>query len=97
MPPVKALISEPTAPLGTPASSATVSVSEVSASTGASLTAAPVKALLPVTGDATPSLTLVAIVKAALKFVVGVKLSAASSTLTSAIAPLAVHTPVPAL
>ena len=39
MPPVKALIKEPTAPLGAPASSATVRLNAVSASTGASLAA----------------------------------------------------------
>ena len=64
---------------------------------GASLTGVPVIALLPVTGAATPSLTLVAMVKLLLKSAVGVKVSAASSALTSAVAPLAVHTPVPAL
>ena len=39
IPPVNALINEPTAPLGAPASSATVIESVVSASTGASFTA----------------------------------------------------------
>ena len=60
------------------------------------MTAMPVMALLPLT-DRLPSLTLVAIVKLLLKFSVGVKVSPASSVLTSAIAPLAVQTPVPAL
>ena len=62
---------------------------------GASLTATPVVALLPLTLRL-PSLTLVAIVKLALKFSVGVKVNPASSALTSARAPLAVQTPVPA-
>ena len=64
---------------------------------GASLTAVPVIALLPVIGAATPSLTLVAMVKVLLKLAAGVKVSPASRVLTSAIAPLAVQTPVPAL
>ena len=42
-------------------------------------------------------LTLVAMVKLLLKFAAGVKVSAASKAFTSAIAPLALHTPVPAL
>ena len=63
---------------------------------GASLTAVPVIALLPVTARL-PSLTLVAIVKLLLKLAVGVKVNAASSALTSAVAPLALHTPLPAL
>ncbi len=62
---------------------------------GASLTATPVKALDPVTED-DPSLTLVATVKFELKFDAGVNTTAASNTFTSAIAPLAVQTPVPA-
>ena len=48
MPPVKALTSEPTAPDGAPASSATVSVRAVSASTGASLTAVTVTSITSV-------------------------------------------------
>ena len=64
---------------------------------GASFTAMPVMVLLPVIAAATPSLTLVAIVKLLLKFAAGVKVTPASKVLTSAIAPLAVHTPVPAL
>ena len=60
---------------------------------GASLTAVPVKLLLPVMAAATPSVTLVAMVKLALKFSVGVKVNPASSVFTLAIAPLAVHTP----
>ena len=60
---------------------------------GASFTAVPVIVLLPVTAAATPSLTLVAIVKLALKLSAGVKVSPASNVLTSAIAPLALHTP----
>ena len=63
---------------------------------GASLTAVPVIALLPVTLRL-PSLTLVVMVKLLLKLTVGVKVNAASSALTSAVAPLALHTPVPAL
>jgi pilus assembly protein CpaE len=54
-------------------------------------------AMLPVMGAATPSLTLVAMVKLLLKSSAGVKLTPASKVLTSASAPLAVHTPVPAL
>ena len=65
--------------------------------TGGSLTGVPVMALLPVMGAATPSLTLVAMVKLLLKLSAGVKLTPASKVLTSASAPLAVHTPVPAL
>ena len=57
----------------------------------------PVKALLPVIAGATPSLTLVAIEKLPLKFAAGVSVSPASSALTLAIAPEAVHTPVAAL
>ena len=53
--------------------------------------------LLPVIGAATPSSTLVAMVKVLLKFSAGVKVTPASSVLTSAIAPLAVHTPVAAI
>ena len=44
-----------------------------------------------------PSDTLVAIVKLPLKLAAGVKVRPASSAFTSAMAPLAVHTPVPAL
>src|ERR1043166_4324733 len=55
----------------------------------------PVIALVPVTAGATPSLTLVAIVKLLLKFEAGVNVRPASKTLTSARAPLAVQTPVP--
>jgi hypothetical protein len=65
------------------------------ASVGASSTGVPVIAFEPVTSAAIPSLTLVAIVKPALKFGAGVNVTPASSTLTSAIGPLAVHTPVP--
>ena len=64
---------------------------------GASFTGVPVIALLPSTAGATPSLTLVAIVKLALKLRLGVKVTPASRVFTSAVAPLAVHTPVPAL
>ena len=49
--------------------------------------------LTPVIAGATPSLTLVAMVKLLLKFSAGVKVTPASKALTSAIAPLAVHTP----
>ena len=52
---------------------------------------------VPVTAAATPSLTLVAIVKLLLKFAAGVNVNAASNVLTSAMAPLADQTPVPAL
>ena len=55
------------------------------------------KALLPVTAVFTPSLTLVAMVKLLLKFSAGVNVSAASKVFTSALAPVAVHTPVPLL
>ena len=64
--------------------------------TGASLTAVPVIAFVPVTAAATPSLTLVAMLKLLLKLAVGAKVRPASKTFTSAMAPLAVHTPVPA-
>ena len=60
---------------------------------GASFTAVPVIVLLPVTGAATPSLTLVAIVKLLLKFAAGVNVSPASNVFTFARAPLALHTP----
>ena len=53
----------------------------------------PVIALTPVIAGATPSLTLVAMVKLLLKFWVGVKVTPASRVLTSAIAPVALHTP----
>jgi len=56
----------------------------------------PVIALLPDT-DRTPSLTFVAIVKFELKPAAGTYDTPASSALTLAIAPDAVHTPVPAL
>ena len=52
---------------------------------------------MPVMAGAAPSLTLVAIVKLPLKFEAGENVTPASSALTSAIAPEAVHTPVPAL
>src|SRR5438128_2696094 len=87
--------SVPTAPDGAPASSATVEPTGVlvASRTGASLTAMPVTDLDPVIAAATPSLTLVAIVKLPLKFAAGLKVTPASSALTSAIAPDAVHTP----
>ena len=56
----------------------------------------PVMALLPL-ADRLPSLTLVAMVKLALKSAVGVKVRPASSAFTSASAPLALHTPLPVL
>ena len=65
--------------------------------TGASFTAVPVITLLPVTAGATPSDTDVAMVKLELKFAAGLKVTAASRALTLATAPLAAHTPVPAL
>ena len=65
--------------------------------TGAAFTAVPVNALVPVMAGATPSLTLVAIEKLPLKFAAGVNVTPASSALTSAIAPEAVQTPVPAM
>ena len=64
---------------------------------GASLTAMPVITLLPVMAGATPSLTLVAIVEAAVEVRRRRKRQPASSALTSAIAPEAVQTPVPAI
>ncbi len=67
------------------------------ATVGASLTATPLKLLLPVTGAATPSDTLVATVKLPLKLSAGVKVSAANRVLRLVMAPLAVHTPVAAL
>ncbi len=48
IPPVKALTSEPTTPLGAPASSTTVRVSAVSASTGASFTAVTLTSIVSV-------------------------------------------------
>ena len=62
--------------------------------TATSLTAVPVMDLEPVTAGATPSLTLVAMVKLPLKLAVGVKVTPARSVLTSAMAPVALHTPV---
>ena len=61
--------------------------------TGASFTAAPVIPLLPVTGAATPSLTLVEMLNPLLKSAAGVKVRLASRVLTSAMAPLADQTP----
>src|SRR6266487_1844640 len=86
--------SAPTAPLGAAASSSTVGSVGVllASSTGASFTAVPVMTLVPVTGAATSSLPLVAIVKVALTFAAGVKVTPASSVLTAAMAPDAVHT-----
>src|SRR5437660_6986019 len=49
--------------------------------------------LTPVIAGATPSLMLVAIVKLLLKFRAGLKVTPASKALTSAMAPLALHTP----
>jgi hypothetical protein len=88
--------SVPTAPEGAPGSSATVASAGdlLASSTGASLTGVPVKLLVPVMASATPSLTLVATVKSALKLVAGVKVTPASSVLTSAMAPEAVQRPV---
>src|SRR5258706_300036 len=63
---------------------------------GASFAGVPVTAFEPGVAASVPSVTVVAIVKLALKFVTGVKMTPASSVFTSAIAPLAVHTPVPA-
>ena len=89
----------PTAPEGAPASSATVASAGdwLAFSTGASLTAVPVKFLVPVRAGATPSLTLVAMLKLPLKLAVGVKVTPASRALTSAMAPEALHTPVAGL
>ena len=53
--------------------------------------------LAPVMAAATPSLTLVAIVKLPLKLAAGVKVRPANKALTLATAPVAVHTPVPPL
>ena len=61
--------------------------------TGASLTGVSVSALTPVIAGATPSVTLVAIVKLLLKFRAGVKRTPASNVLTLARSPPAVHTP----
>ena len=57
------------------------------------MTGVPVMAFEPVTAAATPSLTLVAIVKFALKFKAGVNVKPDNRVLTSAIAPAAVQTP----
>src|SRR5438477_525583 len=64
---------------------------------GALLTLSLHDALPILIAGATPSLTLVAMVKLLLKFRAGLKVTPASKVLTSAIAPLALHTPVPAL
>src|SRR5438105_1876570 len=61
---------------------------------GEALTATPVIALVPVIDAATPSVRLVAMLKALLKSVAGTNVTPASSALTLAIAPAAVHTPV---
>ena len=66
------------------------------AAVGASFTAVPVNDLLPVTVF-TPSDTLVAIVKLPLALAAGVKVKPANNAFTSAVAPLALHTPVLAL
>ena len=49
--------------------------------------------MLPVIARATPSLTLVAMLKALLKFTAGVKVRPASKVFTFASTPLAVQTP----
>src|SRR4249919_3230172 len=85
----------PTAPDGGPGSSASVprlGVLVVS-STGASLAGVPVTFLMPVTGAATPSDTLVRMVKLVLTLAAVLKVTPASRMLTSAIGPEAVHTP----
>jgi hypothetical protein len=64
--------------------------------TGASFIEIPVIAFRPLIESA-PSEIFVVIVKLELKLLVGVNLTPASNALTSAIAPLAVHTPVPVL
>ena len=61
------------------------------------MTGVPVIFLVPVIGAATPSETLVAMVKLLLKLEAGVKVNPASKVLTLAIAPVAVQTPVPAI
>ena len=66
-------------------------------SVGKSLTAMPLTVLIPITAGATPSETLVAIVKLLLKLALGVKVTPASKVFTLAVAPLAVQTPVLAL
>ena len=71
--------------------------SDTEDATGASFTAIPVNALVPVMAGATPSLTLVATVKLPLKFAAGENVKPASRALTSAIAPEAVQMPLPAL
>src|SRR5438105_11458469 len=68
-----------------------------SAAAGAYSLALPVALPISVIAGATPSLTLVAIVKLLLKFRAGLKVTPASKALTSAMAPLALHTPVPGL
>ncbi len=61
--------------------------------TGASFTAMPVITLVPVTAAATPSLTLVRMLKLVVKFDAGVNTTPANKVFTFAIAPLAVQTP----
>src|ERR1043165_749305 len=60
---------------------------------GPSLTAVPVMGLLPTIADATLSVTLVRMLKFALKLVAGVNVTRPRRTLTSAMGPDAVHTP----
>ena len=75
-------------------SSTYVSAADRLVAVGASLTAVPVTVFDPLT-DRAPSDTLVSIVKLALKLRAGTKLTPARRALTSAIAPDAVHAPVP--
>ena len=65
---------------------------------GASLTATPVITLVPLAGPVlAASRTDVVMLKLLLKFAAGLNVTPASSAFTSATAPVAVHTPVPAL
>src|SRR4029079_2693496 len=79
--------------LWAPASSRTVWLTPL-LKLGASLTGVPVTGLEPLT-DRAPSDTLVVIEKPALTLAAGTKLTPARRALTLAIAPDAVHTPVP--
>ena len=68
MPLVKALMSEPTAPLGKPASSATVMLNDASANTGASLTAVTVIATVSLSVAPSASVESTVSVSAPLKW-----------------------------
>jgi hypothetical protein len=58
------------------------------------LSSSTLKFLLPVSGLAVPSVMLLLMVKAPLKFADGVNITPANNVFTSVNVPLAVHTPV---